>query len=1171
MNKLALRTFATSARKELLKKVEAKAMKIGITEETIKKADIESSDAIFIDGKQLSKEEKIQRDKLIVRINQIGFKQVMEEVAYTWFNRFTALRFMEVNDYLPTGVRVLSSSNPNSADPDMLNEALELDLEIDKEYVYELKINNKTEELFKYLVIKLCNDMNRFLPFMFETIDDYTEILFPEGLLAKDSFIRHMANTEVIPEDNWQKVEVIGWLYQYYIAEEKDRVIKAKKKYKKEEIPFATQLFTPDWIVRYMVQNSLGRYWLESHPEHRDLMESWEFYLENSNLDSDFEKRMAPYTNKELKVEDIKCFDPAMGSGHILVYMFDVLYEIYSKCGYIEREIPRLIIENNLYGLDIDDRACQLACFSVVMKALEYNSRFFRSIEREGLTLNLASIQETNTLTDEDIAFMSGENVGENFDKMKLFLEKFKDAKTIGSLIKVESFDKELIRKRIQEIRDNPSKDLFEFEMRDRTFGLLQQILHQAAIIEQKYDVLITNPPYAGNKYLTTEASSYLMKHYADVKSDLFSAFIEYSFHATKDNGQMGFITPFVWMFISSFERIRKKIVEEKNISSLVQLEYNGFEAAMVPVCLFTMRNYQVNVNGEFIKLSDFKGIENQPIKTLEAVQNPNVSYRYSFDQENFRKIPGSPIAYWSSRKAINNFLNKKFSDIAKARAGMITGDNATFTKLWHEVSSTKVGFNHNTRESAIKSQKKWFPYNKGGGFRKWFGNYDYLVDWENDGYNLQNTTDINGKVPAHAFNFDYIFKKAITWSSITSSKFSARSCEGGSLFDAGGSFAKVDQKHDYILGYLNSKVAEYYLNLINPTLNFQKGNIESLPVIESPLEIIIEEIVAKNKKISKNDWDSFETSWGFLQHPLLEQKEKLSTIEASYERWENYAEQRFNQLKASEEELNRTFIEIYGLQEDLTPEVDEKDVTIRKADLERDMKSFISYAIGCSFGRYSLDEEGLVYAGGEFDFSRYKTFLADNDNILPILPGAYFEDDIVSRFVDFIRVTFGEESLSKNLDFVVDAIGRKKGETAREALHRYFLNYFYKDHVQIYKKRPIYWLFTSGKEKAFNCLIYMHRYDKTTLSRIRTDYLHEYQIRLDGERKSLVNIIEGDSTTKEISNAKKELKALDRKIEELKEYDELLHHMADMQIEIDLDDGVKVNYEKFKGLVAKI
>ncbi|MFE8698276.1 BREX-1 system adenine-specific DNA-methyltransferase PglX [Cytobacillus sp. FJAT-53684] len=1174
MNKSALKTFATSARKELLKKVEAKAMKIGITEETIKKADVESSDAIFIDGRQLLQEEKIQRDKLIARINQIGFKQVMEEVAYTWFNRFTALRFMEVNDYLPSGVRVLSSSNPNSADPDMLNEALELDLEVelDKEHIYNLKLNNETEELFKYLIIKHCNDLNRFLPFMFETIDDYTEILFPEGLLAKESFIRHMTDIEFIPEDNWNKVEVIGWLYQYYIAEEKDRVIQAKKKYKTEEIPYATQLFTPDWIVKYMVQNSLGRYWVESHPEHRDLLSNWEFYLENTNPEPNLEGILAPYINKELKVEAIKCFDPAMGSGHILVYMFDVLYEIYSKCGYMEREIPKLIIENNLYGLDIDDRAYQLACFSVVMKALEYNSRFFRSIERDCLKMNLASIHETNSLTDEDIAFISGESNGKKFEKMKLFLDQFKNAKAVGSLVKLESFDEEFIETRIREIKNNPYEDLFEYEMKDRNLDLMRKILYQATIMAEKYDVFITNPPYAGNKYLTTEASNYLTKYYPDVKSDLYSAFIEYSFSATKSNGQMGLITPFGWMFISSFENLRKKIVNEKNISTLIQLEYNGFEAAMVPVCLFTMRNYKVKLNGEYIKLSNFKGIENQPLKTLEAVNNPKVSYRYSFDQENLVTIPGSPVAYWSSKKAISNFLEQRFSDIAKARAGMITGDNVTFTKLWHEVSFAKIGLNYFSRESARKSQKKWFPYNKGGGFRKWYGNNEVVVDWENDGYNLQNTKDEKGKVPAHAFNFDYIFKKAITWSSITSSKFSARNCEGGSLFDAGGSFAKVDQKHDYILGFLNSKVAEYYLNLINPTLNFQKGNIESLPIIESPLlEEKIEESVSENIAISKNDWDSFESSWDFTIHPLLKHKIGTSTIEESFYCWKNYSEQQFKQLKENEEEINRIFIEIYSLQEELSPEVDENDVTIKKADLERDIKSFISFALGCILGRYSLDEEGLIYGGGDFQPDKYQKFKFDKDNILPILSGAYYEDDIVSKFVDFIQVTFGEEKLTENLDFIADTLGRKKGETAKETIRRYFLNDFFKDHVQTYKKRPIYWLFTSGKQKAFNCLIYMHRYDKTTLSRIRTDYLHEYQIRLDTEKKDLLSIIEGDYPAKEISNAKKELKTLDKKIEELKEYDELLHHMADMQIEMDLDEGVVVNYDKFKGLVAPI
>ncbi|WP_252990013.1 BREX-1 system adenine-specific DNA-methyltransferase PglX [Sporosarcina newyorkensis] len=1158
-----MKKFATEARKELLKRVELQARKLGITAESIQKANVESSDAVFIDGKQLLDTERRQRNKLIARINEIGFDRVIDETAYTWFNRFIALRYMEVNDYLPTKVRVLSS-NSGSAEPDMMKEALSLDLDLDKEKVYEMKMNNETDELFKYLIKIHCNDLNRYMPFMFETIEDYTAILFPEGLLGTDSFVRQMTDTEIIPEDNWTKVEIIGWLYQYYISEENERVIKAKKRYKAEELPFATQLFTPEWIVRYMVQNALGRYWIESHPEHRDLIQNWEFYLENPNPEADFEKKLAPYINKELNVEDIKCFDPAMGSGHILVYMFDVLHEIYSKCGYMEREIPRLIIEKNLYGLDIDDRAYQLASFSVVMKALQYNKRFLRSVERDGLTMNLASIQETNMLSDEEVAFLAGESSGEQFDKMKEFIDQFKHAKAIGSLIKIESYNAEFLQQRLKTI-EQQSGNLFELDMKDRTLALFRNLIKQATLMDLKYDVFITNPPYAGNSYVTTEVSTYLTKEYPDVKSDLFSSFIEYSFHATKESGQMGFMTPFVWMFISSYEMLRQKIINDRSISSLIQLEYSGFDGATVPICTFTLRNYQSSIEGEYVRLSDFRGAENQPTKTLEAVQNPSVPYRYSFDQENFSKLPGNPIAYWYSKQKVKAFYDSgRLDDFGETGKGIGTGNNDRFLKLWYEVEANKFLLLNKQPDS----NSKWFPYNKGGEFRKWYGNNEFVINWENDGEELK-------KFPnSYLRNQKDYFKSGLTWTKVTSSKFSLRYFGDGFLFDDGGCcfFANDPKMHFYILGLLNSKVFNL-IGEINPTLNFQPGDIAKAPILISneSTQREVMNIVNENIQISKEDWDNFETSWDYQKHPLLISAKDTLTIEIAFKLWDECAKNQFYQLKKNEERLNLIFNELYNLQDEQSPEVLDRDVTVRKANLERDIKGFISYVIGCSFGRYSLDEEGIIYAGGDFDSSRYQTFSADEDNILPILQGAYFEDDIVTRFIDFVRITFSEETLEENLDFVADAIGRRKNETAREALRRYFLNDFYKDHVQVYKKRPIYWLFTSGKEKAFNCLIYMHRYDKTTLSRIRTDYLHEVQTRLDAEKNNLLEIINGDSTAREINSAKRELKSLDKKIDELKAYDELLHHMADMQIEIDLDDGVKVNYEKFKGLVAKI
>ncbi|MEK5488199.1 BREX-1 system adenine-specific DNA-methyltransferase PglX [Lysinibacillus sp. FSL M8-0355] len=1176
MNKSALKSFATEARLELLEKIKIQARKLGITPDAIQQASLESSDAIFIDGKPLSDVERKQRNKLITRVNEIGYDRVMEEAAYTWFNRFIALRYMEVNDYLPTKVRVLSSVNPDSTEPDMFKEALNLDLPIDKELVYNLKIENNTDELFKYLIKIHCNDLNRYMPFMFETIEGYTEVLFPEGLLGTDTFVRAMTDVNVIPEEDWENVEIVGWLYQYYISEENERVIKAKKRYKAEEIPFATQLFTPEWIVRYMVQNALGRYWIESHPEHRDLIQNWEFYLENPNPEPDFNEKIAPYINKELNVEDIKCYDPAMGSGHILAYMFDVLYEIYSKCGYMDREIPRLIIEKNLYGLDIDERAFQLASFTVVMKAQQYNKRFLRSIEREPLEMNLAAIQETNLVLEKDagevIAYLAGEPTGESFNHMKSFVEQFKHAKAIGSLLKVEAYDIDLLQQRLKVI-EQQSNDLFELEMKDRILNLFKGLVKQAFLMSSQYDIYITNPPYAGNKYITDEVTDYLANNYSEVKTDLFSAFISSSFDRTKVNGQIGFMTPFVWMFIVSYEKLRNQIIADKTISSLIQLEYSGFDGATVPICTFTLRNYNNSFLGEYIKLSDFIGVANQPIKTLEAVAKPDCKYRYTTDQNGFKKIPGNPIAYWASDNLLKDFeVGSSMNELIEPKVGLQTGENNQFLRFWWELNPSKIKYDTVSTEESKTSGYKWVPYNKGGERRQWYGNYDYVVNWENDGEEIKNFKNEKGKLRSVVRSPQYYFKEAITWSDVTSGGFSIRYRSKGSIHDVSGmsAFTNDTRKMKYLLGLMATKISNYIFKMLNPTIHLQIGDFSNFPVLyEEEVVNKVIQLVDNNLNIAKTEWDSFEISWEFTVHPFLSNKK--ATVEEAFNDWEVHSSQEFILLKQNEEELNQIFIDIYDLQDDLSSSLEDEEITIRKADLERDVKSFISYAIGCSLGRYSLDEEGLIYAGGEFDASRYKTFQADADNILPILSGAYFEDDIVTKFINFVRITFSEKTLEKNLDFIADAIGRKKTETAREVIRRYFINDFFKDHVQTYKKRPIYWLFTSGKEKAFNCLIYMHRYDKTTLSRIRTDYVHEVQNRMDAEKNDLLNIINGDSTVKEIASAKKELKLLEKKIDELKKYDELLHHMADQQIEIDLDDGMKHNYESFKGLVAKI
>lgn len=1190
MNQGKLKTFAVEARRELLEKVALQARKIGVTEDSINEATVESSDALIINGQHLSKDERTQRNKLIRRIEETSFEQVMEEAAYTWFNRFVALRFMEVNDYLPTKVRVLSSLDSGN-EPDMMKEALSLGLDIDNEKIYELKLNNQDDELFKYLIIAHCNDLNAYLPFMFGTIEDYTEILFPEGLLNTDSFVRKMTNTEVFPEDDWYEVEIIGWLYQYYISEENERLISAKKAYKPDEIPAVTQLFTPEWIVRYMVQNTIGKQWVEAHPDDRDLIDNWEYYLENTDPSAEEQEELDKLVDSQLKVEDLKCIDPAMGSGHILVYMFEVLREIYIKQGYTNREIPRLIIENNLYGLDIDDRAYQLAAFSVVMKGMKFNSGLLRDIKKNGLKLNLVAIEETSDFIEEDIQFLAGETEGKSFEKMNTFIRQFKHAKEIGSLLIIENFDEEFLRKRLETIKDS-ELNLLEIGIYDKVINCFETLIKQAEILSKNYEVYVTNPPYLGRRYQTSATKKYLVENYDDVKTDLFSSFIKSSLNLASKNGHIGFMSPFVWMFISSHEELRKKLITDSTFTSLIQLEYSGFEGATVPICTFTLRNNNKNITGEYIRLSEFVGAKLQPIKTKEAVVHPEVDYRYTFNQNNFKKVPGSPIAFWASDQIVSSFENMesigKASDVVK---GLDTCNNDVFLRQWSEVNYNKIGFN--IKDNDFTFDHKWFPYSKGGGFRKWYGNNAMVVDWEDNGEVLRSLKTPSGKLKARPQNMKYYFKEGLTFSSISSKALSIRYMEN-SIFGGGGSglFTENDELIYFYLAILNSKVSQYILDFINPTMNKLVGDLLSMPIPN--YNDVVSDISKENIRISKIDWDSFETSWDFKTSPLTNSQQGSIFIEDNYTNWIKLTNERYNQLKINEEELNRIFIDIYGIKDELTPKANDRDITVTKIyDDAKDIpaeikgnqcvltkkdviKQFISYAVGCMFGRYSLDEEGLVFAGGEFDVSGYETYEVVEDNIIPITSDVYLEDDLVNRFIEFVETVYGKETLEENLSFIAEALGQKKNETARDTIHSYFLKDFFKDHAKMYSvtgsgRRPIYWKFTSGRENAFNCFIYMHRYDKTTISRIRTEYLHDVQQRLETRKIDLDQILNSDASTTELNRARKEMKTVEKQLAELIAYDEKLRHMADQQIEIDLDDGFKVNYPKFKGLVEKV
>lgn len=1166
LDKSALKDFAIKARRKLKERVELQAKLMGFYEDNrAVNYEFEDDRQVKINGEFFSKKqvETLQRE-----IKSKGYENLIDEVAYTWFNRFIALYYMEVNGYSENNFNIIS--NIDNLNQFAVSVSSQLNAE-EKQTVISAVQNNNQDVIFKTLLIHQCNVMNKKLPFLFEQIQDYTELLFPQGMNSADSVIKEMLSLD---KSNWQVVEIIGWLYQYYNQAEKDRVIQAKKRYKANEIPYATQLFTPKWIVKYMTQNSLGRLWQEAHSTSK-LKDSMEFYLEPRHLTDEDKKELESHIMKGILPEQIKVFDPACGSGHILVYAYSLLYLMYKESGYIESDIPSLILKNNLFGLDICNRAVQLAQFAVMMRAYQDD----RNILNKVTSINVMSIQETNWI-DERVkeALMNGvENQLLAQQQIKNLIETFKDAKIYGSIIKVKDFDFDFWEQRLIDIQSLNMGLLYTDVIQDLKTKL-PILIQQARIMQQQYECVITNPPYMGNKYMEPRLAEFIQKEYKDVKSDLFSAFMEYIPRKTNKNGQIGLVTPFVWMFIKSYEELRNQIINSNTLSSIIQLEYNAFEAACVPVATFTLRNYRVSYPAECIKLSDFTGAENQPIKTLEAISNPDVSYRYTTYSKDFHSIPGSPIAYWASDRVREIFNRCKFlGAITIVRNGMKTGDNDKFLRLWNEVNFNDFAKNIKSFEDAKNVNSKWFPYNKGGEYRKWYGNNEYVVNWQNCGDAIFNNAKIDKRnVQDYPSNLKFI--PSISWSLISSGAPSFRYKEY-SISDIAGMSCWYQNDIDsllYILGFTNSILTHKMLKLLAPTINYQAGDIGRLPIIVNEnIKSNIVSLVKENISISKDDWDSFETSWDFEQHPLLrfsnrnkglvdyKNIHKVEPITAGdkvqdcFNKWKEYKQEQFNKLKANEEELNRLFIEIYGLQDEMTPEVDDKDITVALADELRDIKSLLSYAVGCMFGRYSLDEKGLIYAGGEFDKSKYQTLEVDEDGILPILSDTWFDDDIIEEFKRFLKKAFGELYFNENMQYIADVLGRKGSESAEDRIRTYFLKDFYKDHLQIYKKRPIYWMFTSGKEKAFNALIYLHRYDKTTLSRIRKDYLHEFQNKLDNAIQRAEN--EGNvKLTSLYSKYQTECLEFDRKIKDL----------ADEQIELDLDDGVKVNYAKFQGLL---
>lgn len=1233
MDKTAIKNFSIWARNKLIADITYKAGLLGVTEEGIKDALSQSTqDAEFYDiGTKepyaIHGEEIKQRMELVAAIkrkaSQLDYKDayrnVVEEVAYTWFNRLIAIRFMEVNDYMPAHIRVLSSDSKNKLEPDLVTTPFDAELEFtqtETDKIMQMKDENQIDALFRFLFIKQCNALNAYLPKLFEKTSDYTELLLNVSVTDQDGIVYHL--THDINEDDFNisnigedgkptgQVEIIGWMYQYYNTEPKDEafaLLKKNVKITKEHIPAATQLFTPDWIVRYMVENSVGRLWLEGH-EDNNLKNEWKYYLDEAEQEADVAEQLRAIREeyKNIKTEEIKVIDPCMGSGHILVYAFDVLMQIYERYGYSQRDAAKSIVENNIYGLDIDDRAFQLAYFAIMMKARSYNRRFL-TLEIEP---NLCAIQESNGLQyNQDMGdFLLSE---EHRETLKYLLDIFVNAKEYGSILSVEKRDYDGFLEAWKLTAEASLGNVVMMLWYNECNQIVPVLAKQAKILAQQYEAVVTNPPYMGISNGNAKLNEFVKKNYPNSKSDLFAVFIERCEQMIKKNRYQAMITQHAWMFLSSFEKLRVKLqtVDTVNMAHLGARAFEEIGGEVVQTTSFVMRKSHIaGYKGTYCRLVNFVGEEE---KQQAYFTDRDLYYAA---QEDFLAVPSRPIAYWLSKNLKKIYISgTPLGKIAFPRKGNSTSDNNRFLRIWHEVENQKINFCSNEIIKEESMIKRWYPYNKGGGYRKWYGFNDNLIDWYDDAAAIRN---IKTAVIA---NYQYFMKPGLTWSTVSSNNFSIRWFDEGYIFDNGGCcIFGLGNKRSYIIALLNSCVFKYIFGQLNPTLNFQSGEVAKFPVLlqDNPQ---IDKIALENVKLSKDDWDSFETSWDFSRHPFLQLNQKsietdhavITKISDSYGLWKAYTDIAFEKLKHNEEELNRIFIDLYGLQDELTPEVENKDVTVRKADLRRDIRSFISYAVGCMFGRYSPYKSGLIYAGGDWNlvygdfpiksvklepekyqhgtsFYTYGTpirsypevYLKDvpkmddapefwgvnADNIVPICDEEYLDNDIVNRLVQFIEIIYGEESLEDNLDFIAKALGNR-GNTPREIIRNYFVKDFFKDHCKIYQKRPIYWLFDSGKQNGFKALIYMHRYNADTIGNLRVDYLHRMERIYESEINRMQDTIDNSSNAREVTAATKRKEKLQKQLKECQEYDEKIGHLALSRIEIDLDDGVKVNYEK--------
>ncbi|MDI0936089.1 BREX-1 system adenine-specific DNA-methyltransferase PglX [Escherichia coli] len=1218
MNTNNIKKYAPKARREFMDAVAKRLNTFGITankkgELQIAEANLQGS-VLQIAGNSFDGKLAEPRKRIVARSQKLGYAQLIEQVAYTWFNRLCAIRYMEIHDYLGHGFRVLSHpDNPKGFEIiDHAQDAAD-ELGLDRARIVELKLaGNKDEELYRELLLGQCHKLHEAMPFLFDALDDETELLLPDNLTRTDSILRGLVDG--IPEEDWQQVEVIGWLYQFYISEKKDQVM--GKVVKSEDIPAATQLFTPNWIVKYLVQNSVGRQWLQTYPDSA-IKSQMEYYIEPAQQSDEVNQQLKAITPESIEPETIKVLDPACGSGHILIEAYNVLKAIYEERGFRSRDIPKMILENNLYGLDIDDRAAQLSGFALMMMARDDDKRIFT----RNVRLNVLSLQESNHIdlptlwkalnlsgswqsgtsqglfSDEE-QDLSSFNADNRYQLLKRTLARFTQAKTFGSLIDVPSDDHEQLKELLSTLVElQESGD----SMQKPAAKQLIEFVHQALVLSIRYDAVIANPPYMGGKGMNADLKEFAKKQYPNSKSDLFAIFMERAFKLLSQYGFNAQINMQSWMFLSSYEQLRNNLLEDHTFITMAHLGARAFSqisGEVVQTTAWIIQNKHINhYQPTFYRLID--GNEEEKQKALLNRENEFAATA----QDDFKKIPGSPIAYWVSEIILQAFENGvSLKTIGDTRQGMATSDNNRFLRLWFEVNFHSVFLGALTREEAKDSNKKWFPYNKGGDYRKWYGNSEYVVNWEFDGKELlEYASSLYGSPTRTIKSISEYFKPNISWSKISSGNLAMRYYPNGYLFDVAGCCIFSDSQSDlmFLLGFSNTNMVRSLLESISPTLNFEAGQIASLPILNMEKSKAIEN-TKKLIEIAKNDWDMAETSWGFKRLDIVSASQYKDKIKESYsyifEEWVRATEV----VQELEQENNQIFSKAYGVEDEVDSTVPYNEISINcnpffrygtsLTDNERNLRlqsdtitELVSYAVGCFMGRYSLDREGLVYAHlGNEGFAQlvvdgaYSTFRADEDGIIPLTDQEWFKDDATNRFREFVQVVWGEEHLQENLDFVAEslclnAIKPKKSESALETIRRYLSTQFYKDHLKTYKKRPIYWLFSSGKQKAFECLVYLHRYNEGTLSRMRTEYVTPLLGKYDAYAEQLEKQIETADSTSEANRFKKELDALIKKQVELREFDDKLKHYADMRISLDLDDGVKVNYGKFGDLLADV